>query len=128
MYTQHNLRFWTRQTRTSVDREFSRHGAESYGAAVLLHNRAGDDLGGLDEPVVTAGVLRGTNQGHWTAKAWAWTQHRHKDGEWEQFKFPDNSGRADVFALPLASIVSASSLELRVIRPLVEKAIRPADK
>ncbi len=92
--------------------------------AVLLRDRASDDLRGLDEPVVTAGILQTATQAHWTAKAWAWTKRRDTNGEWELCNFSEKSGggSADVFALPLASITSASLLEKLVIRPLVERA------
>ena len=89
---------------------------------VLLHRRPGDDFEPLDNPVVSAGVLRlpeGVEWAYWMAKAWAWSQERRTDGAPVVVPFKDG-GAAEVLAVPLTSISSASALERQLIEPLVK--------
>jgi hypothetical protein len=109
-----------------ISRHFrSRDGASaSIFVCVLLHARAGDDIPALEDPVVSAGILRppdGAGWSYWMAKAWAWSPQRLTNGQPIGFEFRDG-GKAEVFAVPLASITSAAVLERSVVEPLVKLA------
>jgi hypothetical protein len=93
--------------------------------AVLLYNRKDDDLGDLDEPVVTAGVWRYQpdqpwNVQYWLSKWWAWQPGRTADGTLFSGKYDRHSVNAKVqaFAVPLALLDGPEALIEKIIAPL----------
>ena len=91
---------------------------------VLLHARANDDFDALEQPMVSAGVLRpseGASHALWMTKAWAWGKRRPADGTRKLVEFK-NGGSAEVFARPLASMTDASALKRKIVGALVELA------
>lgn len=91
--------------------------------AVLLHNRKGDDLGKLTQPVITAGVpiLPTNDWRYWMAKVWAWADGQNVDGSPAVWSVPEKAGGGTIttFALPLAAMTDAETLEREVIERLV---------
>ncbi len=91
--------------------------------AVLLHNRKGDDLGELAQPVVSAGVMRIPNNEwrYWMAKSWAWADGVRVDGTPVDWKVPDKFGGGTItsFTRPLAAMTDAETLEREVIERLL---------
>lgn len=93
--------------------------------AVLLHNRGGDDMGALSEPVVSGAIWRFREPTgawrYWMAKAWCWgTMTTDGSPTRRDVRGGGVSAEARVFAVPLREIPDAEALKARVISPLLE--------
>lgn len=89
--------------------------------AVLLHNRSGDDLPTLVEPVVTAGLLL-PNQpdlrwSYWFAKTWGFAEAPLANGEVVERTVGGGAWTIRAFAVPLSELHDAETLNQRVVQP-----------
>jgi hypothetical protein len=89
---------------------------------VLFHNRSGDDIPTLAEPVVTAGLVLPTQPGdprwwYWFAKAWGFAEAPVANGEVVERTVGGGAWTIRCFAVPLSALTDVATLNQRVVQP-----------